>query len=59
MTAGFAKESDLCAAFLASLPEGWTAYPETAGFDILLGREVDGFQIGIQAKLRLNAKVIC
>jgi hypothetical protein len=35
---------------------GWTAYPETAGWDILLVRE-DGLQIGVQAKLRLNAKV--
>ncbi len=54
----FPKESDLCAAFIAALPEGWTAYPETGGFDILLVR-ADGFQIGIEAKLRLNAKVIC
>lgn len=58
MTAGFAKESDLCAAFLVVLPEVWTAYPETGGFDLLLVREADGFQIGVQAKLRLNAKVI-
>lgn len=58
-TGKFAAESDLCAAFMASLPEGWTAYPETAGFDILLVRKEDGFQIGIEAKLKLNAKVIC
>lgn len=55
----FEKESDLCAAFIAALPKDWTAYPETGGFDILLSRESDGFQIGIEAKLRLNAKVIC
>lgn len=55
----FAKETDLCAAFIASLPKGWTAYNETGGFDILLSRDVDGFQIGIEAKLKLNAKVVC
>lgn len=51
-------EADLCAAFIGCLPDGWTAYPETAGFDILLVRDADGFQIGVEAKLRLNAKVI-
>lgn len=54
----FAKESDLCAAFIGALHETWTAYPETGGFDILLVRAADGFQIGVEAKLRLNAKVI-
>ena len=55
----FAKESDLCAAFISVLPPDWTAYPETGGFDILLVRKADGFQIGVEAKLKLNAKVIC
>lgn len=54
----FAKESDLCTAFIAALPSDWTAYPETGGFDIVLVR-ADGFQIGVEAKLKLNAKVIC
>jgi hypothetical protein len=54
----FAKESDLCAAFIASLPSEWQAYPETGGFDILLVRKADGVQIGVEAKLRLNAKVV-
>lgn len=54
----FKLESDLCAAFIKALPAGWTAYPETAGWDILLVRGADGFQIGIQAKLRLNAIVV-
>jgi hypothetical protein len=54
----FEKETDLCAAFVAALPKGWTAYPETGGFDLVLVRAVDGAQIGIEAKLRLNAKVI-
>lgn len=56
--APFAKEVDLCAAFIAAIPEGWTAYPETGGFDILLVRGADGMQIGVEAKLKLNAKVI-
>lgn len=54
----YKKESDLCADFIKSLPEGWTAYPETGGFDILLSRKADGFQIGVEAKLKLNGKVI-
>lgn len=55
----FAKERDLCSVFISLLPVEWTAYPETGGFDILLVRAADGFQIGIEAKLKLNAKVIC
>lgn len=56
--ANFASEAALCAAFISQLPAGWTAYAETGGFDILLVRDVDGAQIGIEAKLTLNAKVI-
>ena len=59
------SEADLCAAFIAAVAAPtrgvgakWTAYPETAGFDILLIREGDGFQIGVEAKLSLNAKVV-
>lgn len=54
----FLTEAALCAAFLSVLPEGWVAYAETGGFDILLVRAADGLQIGVEAKLRLNAKVI-
>jgi len=54
----FTKETELCRAFLDSVPDTWTAYPETGGFDILMVRKADGFQVGIEAKLRLNAKVI-
>lgn len=46
----------MCAEFIKHLPPGWTAYPETWG-DILLVRS-DGVQIGIEAKLSLNANVI-
>ncbi len=54
----FATEVDLCAAFIAALPKEWTAYAETAGWDILLVRRADGFQIGVQAKLQFNAHVL-
>lgn len=54
----FATEADLCQAFISSLPKGWVAFPETAGWDILLVRTDTGTQIGIEAKLSLNAKVI-
>lgn len=52
------SEAALCAGFVAALPEGWTAYAETAGWDLLLVRDADGFQVGVEAKLRLNAKVL-
>ena len=58
MSETFTREVQLCSAFIAALPEGWVPYAETGSFDILLVRALDGFQIGIQAKLRLNAKVI-
>ena len=35
----------------------WTIYAETAGWDILMVHR-DGYQLGIEAKLSLNAKVI-
>lgn len=54
----FAAETDLCAAFIAEIGKLWTSYAETAGWDILLVRKADGFQIGIEAKLKLNANVI-
>ncbi len=54
----FRTEADLCARFIAALPQGWTAYAECRGWDILLVRVDDGFQVGIQAKLRLNTDVV-
>lgn len=54
----YPTEVDLCSAFLSLVPAEWTAYPETAGWDILLVRREDGFQIGIEAKLRLKTEVI-
>lgn len=53
----FKTEAELCAAFIAAIPEGWTAYPETCGFDIVLSHK-SGAQIGIEAKLALNAAVL-
>jgi hypothetical protein len=58
MKSHFSSEADLCAEFLAKLCDGWTAYPETGGFDILLSRDADGAQVGVEAKLSLNAKVV-
>jgi len=53
----YAKESDLCAAFTAAIGNAWVAYAETGGWDLLLVRKSDGFQIGVQAKLKLNTQV--
>lgn len=53
----FRSEAELCSTFLAHVPDGWTAYPETGEWDILLVHDT-GVQIGIEAKLALNAKVI-
>lgn len=58
-TKPFATEALMCATFIDLLDKRvWVAYPETAGWDILLVRRADGFQIGIQAKLSLNIEVI-
>lgn len=54
----FATEVALCEEFLSALPDGWTPYAETAGWDILLVRADDGLQVGIQAKLKLNPHVV-
>lgn len=65
----FATEADLCAAFTAWAQRSsgeydfgvqtpkWTPYAETEGWDILLVGS-DGAQIGIQAKLKFNLKVL-
>lgn len=54
----FSSEAMLCATFIRNVPEEWTVYPETGGFDMMLVRKSDGVQIGIEAKLSLNPKVI-
>jgi hypothetical protein len=53
----YATEADLCAAFIAWASPHVQCYAEWAGWDILLVYP-DGYQLGIQAKLRLNAEVI-
>lgn len=57
--AKFPTEAALCDLFIEDMRAmgGWTIYPETAGFDILLVRESTGHQLGVEAKLSLNAKV--
>lgn len=57
--AAFPTEAALCDCFLRALEKigGWTAYPETAGFDILAVYDKTGHQLGVEAKLQLNAKV--
>jgi hypothetical protein len=54
----FKTEADLCAAFVSCVPTTWTVYPETCGFDIVLVHHETGAQIGVEAKLVLNAKVL-
>jgi hypothetical protein len=56
---GFESEVALCAEFITQVTKGdaWVAYAETGGWDILLVRREDGFQIGIEAKLILNNTV--
>lgn len=41
-----------------ALAEGWQPYPEASGWDLLLVRPSDGFQVGVQAKLRPNVDVL-
>lgn len=56
--AHFPTEAALCATFIHDMNgvDGWTCYPETAGFDVLAAH-TGGRQIGVEAKLALNAKV--
>lgn len=55
---GYKTEAQLCKDFIQwAKPQGWIAYPETAGWDLVLVG-VDGCQIGIQAKLHPNVKVL-
>lgn len=57
--AAFSSEAKLCETFLWSLDKTiWRVFAETGGFDILLVRIADDVQVGIEAKLTLNAKVI-
>lgn len=58
----FESEADLVQEFIHQISSKrpdwpWTIYPETANWDLLLAHR-DGYQIGIEAKMSLNAKVI-
>lgn len=54
----WAVEAQMCDAFMVAAREaGWTCYPETGAWDILLVGP-DGFQCGVQAKLRSNLHVV-
>lgn len=63
----FESEADLCSTFIVKVEQQpwnkqiigtWTCYAETEGWDILMVRDEDGCQIGIEAKLDLNIAVI-
>lgn len=53
----YGTESDLCQVLMerASM-DGWVPYPEIEDWDVVLVR--GGIQVGIQAKLRFNTKVV-
>lgn len=63
MTDPFKTEAEMVSAWLqndfahSNGRKLWTVYPETAGWDLLLVHD-DGFQVGVEAKLALNAKVL-
>lgn len=55
----FESEAAMCAAYIGDAArQGWIAYPETGGFDIVLVSKKYGLQVGIEAKQRLNAEVV-
>lgn len=52
-------EAAMVADFVAfAAHHGWVGYAETCGWDLILHRPADGFQIGVEAKLSLNATVL-
>jgi len=54
----YESEAALCDAFtVEARAEGWTVYPETSGWDLLLVRGDE--QVGVEAKLRCNLEVLC
>lgn len=51
------SEAELCSQFIEyATKKGWKAYPEQNGWDFLLFGS--GIQVGVQAKLTLNTKVL-
>lgn len=56
----WATEQAMVADFTAWVRhQNWQVYAETGGWDLILVRPDDGFQVGVEAKLRLNADVLC
>lgn len=54
----YITEAEMCTAFCDwARKQGWTPYPEWDGWDILLVA-ADGTQIGVQAKLQYNLKLL-
>jgi len=54
----YATEAELCDDFMKwARRQGYRVFPETAGWDIVLV-DKDGFQIGVEAKKRMNLDVI-
>ncbi len=55
----YPTEAALCNRLIECLNAagGWDVYPETGGFDILAVWKETGHQLGVEAKLQLNAKV--
>lgn len=57
----FTSEAELVAEFVRQLERHearrWTVYPETGEWDLILVHST-GFQVGLEAKLILNAKVV-
>ena len=55
----FETEAAMCAAYIRDADrQGWDAYPETCGFDIVLVHREIGVQIGVEAKQQFNSHVI-
>lgn len=50
-------EAELCDKFISLLPEEWTVYAETGGYDMVLVH-ASGVQIAVEAKTSLNPKVL-
>jgi len=58
MNKEYKTEADLCDEFIKNISDEWISYPETNDYDIFLVHKETGAQIGIEAKLFLNTKVL-
>jgi hypothetical protein len=63
----FKTEAELVEAYISAANKNpwrddtskWVPYPETCGFDLVMVNDETGVQVGIEAKLSLNVKVLC